>query len=545
VKEINQLVQDELYKIYRARNRFAFFLIPLVLTLSIYFQKLSLDFEAWTCLVLVFTGTFIRVLINERFYERLASGSLFFRALNVVAFFFLASSLGYHFADVYLHYGAESYNVVFTLLELVPFITSAPTTIGALKEVYFIFVFTLGTWISCTYLYFSGLQHLLGILCNTLFFLFSLGNHRIMYHQLLEMITLQIKTRHEHERLQKLVDAVPGFVALFDREGICYLANQAILVLYPNLVGRKIGTLDSTSDWERFVLDFLRSDKKSAISEHKTNITGEEIHSLFNVKRNDDGGAIIVSLITNELIEARARIREQEAHAHYTAKLASLGEMAAGIAHEVNNPLTIILGSANIMKKIVGEDPLDRDLLEKLANKMVETIGRISKTIRSLKTLSRDAEGDPMTTVSIGKVLDVALDLCQQHFKKHNVTFTLGNQLLEVEVSGREVQLAQVFVNLLQNATDAVRESQEKWISVTCELGPDFVDVYVTDSGKGIPKELHHRIMDPFFTTKDVNQGTGLGLSISKKIIENHGGELSFMPQKPHTTFRVRLPKLS
>jgi C4-dicarboxylate-specific signal transduction histidine kinase len=541
--DINKLVNDELHRIYRSRNRFAFFLNPLLLTLSIYFQKLPFDFEVYCCFILVFTGTLIRVLINERYSDKLAAGDLFFRGVNLLGFFFLASALGYHFTDVFQHYGAESYNVVFTLLELVPFMTSAPTTIGALREVYFIFVFTLGTWISCTYLYYTGLQHLLGILCNTLFFLFSIGNHRIMYNQLLEMITLQVKTRKEQERLQKLIDTVPGFVALFDSEGVCYLANQAMLVLYPDMLGKKIGAFDPTSDWEKFVLDFLKSDKKSAISEHKTSVTGSEIFSLLNVKRSDDGGAIIVSLITNELMEARARIREQEAQAQYTAKLASLGEMAAGIAHEVNNPLTIILGSANIMKKIVEQDSIDKELLSKLADKMVETIGRISKTIKSLKTLSRDAEADPMTPVSVCKILDVSLDLCLQHFKKHNVDFKLEDSLLGIQVMGREVQLAQVFVNLLQNATDAVKESPVRWISVSCEDEGDFIEVLISDSGMGIPKEIRKKIMDPFFTTKDVNQGTGLGLSISKKIIENHGGELSLALDKPHTTFKVRLKK--
>jgi C4-dicarboxylate-specific signal transduction histidine kinase len=337
------------------------------------------------------------------------------------------------------------------------------------------------------------------------------------------------------------MDTVPGFVALIDSTGLVYMANHATLSLYPYIVGSKLGKIDHTSDWEQFIIEFLYSGRTSAVTEQKTFITGTLIHTLLNVKKMDDGGVIVVSIITTDLMDARAKLRDQEAHTQYTAKLASLGEMAAGIAHEVNNPLTIILGSANIMKKIVSVEPIDKEMLTQLADKMVETTGRISKTVKSLKALSRNAENDPMTTVSIGKVLELSLDLCQQNFKNHAIIFKKSEGLHDIMVTGREVQLYQVVVNLLNNAGDAVKNEADRWVEFRADTNNGYVDIYVSDSGKGIPFDIRHRIMEPFFTTKDVNQGTGLGLSISKKIIEEHGGELKLLPDAGFTTFHVRL----
>ncbi len=98
-----------------------------------------------------------------------------------------------------------------------------------------------------------------------------------------------------------------------------------------------------------------------------------------------------------------------------------------------------------------------------------------------------------------------------------------------------------MLLNLLTNAIDAVKGTSVRWIAVETRISEDYVDVLVSDSGPGIPAALREKIMEPFFTIKDVNQGTGLGLSISRKIAHDHGGELVLEPAAPHTTFRVRL----
>jgi C4-dicarboxylate-specific signal transduction histidine kinase len=219
--------------------------------------------------------------------------------------------------------------------------------------------------------------------------------------------------------------------------------------------------------------------------------------------------------------------------------------MAAGIAHEVNNPLTIIQGSANVIRKLVEADPINRETLRLLSSKLIDTTNRISKTIRSLKSLSRNGETDPMEEVSISQVIEICFDLSRQHLINNKIEFRLPEKIPQLKVLGREVQLSQVLINLLNNAVDAVKDQKTRWIELRVEEIDSIAHVYIIDSGPGIPYNIHEKIMEPFFTTKDVNQGTGLGLSISKAIMTDHGGDIALISERPDTTFRLRLPLIS
>lgn len=541
--EFRKQLLEELYQIHRSRNRVAYLPTSLIFFVSLYLQSSNMKPDGFmiACLVTAIGGLILRLLTYEMFYDAWKSDRPWARCLNIVGFLLLSFSWGIHFIDLYFHYGPTSTNVSYTLMILVGFITSASNSLTASKESYLSFILPMSLCVLWANLFAFPEIHIISALILTLFLVFSVSNYKVANKQLCDLIRAQLVTEKEKERILKMMNTVPGFVGLIDQHGVCYMANQTTLSLYPEIVGKKIGNFDPTSDWERFVLEFISSGRQDSVTEQKTTITGTPIHALLNLKKLDDGGVIVVSVLTTELVEARAKIREQEAHAQYTAKLASLGEMAAGIAHEVNNPLTIILGSANIMKKIVSIEPIDKNMLITLADKLVETTGRISKTIKSLKALSRNAENDPMTVVSVAKILDLSLDLCQQNLKNNAIELKRQDELQLYEVMGREVQLSQVVVNLINNAIDAVKTEEIRWIEFKAENDGEFVNIFVSDSGKGIPKEIQTRIMEPFFTTKDVNQGTGLGLSISKKIIEGHGGVLKLLPNSAHTTFMIRL----
>lgn len=537
------LVKEELHKIHRSRNRVAYLPTSLIYFVSLYLQNdnLKLDGFMIACLFTSIVGLILRLVVYEALFEDWKQGKSFVRALNLIAFTLLSLSWGLHFIDLYYQYGATSTNVSYTLMLMVGFITASSNSLTASKESYMSFVIPMSICVLWANLFAYPTIHLTSFFIMLLFLLFSFSNYKVVHKQLCTLIESEIRARMEKERLQGIINTVPGFVGLIDVNGVCYMANQTTTNLFPDIVGRKLGTNDPTGQWEQYILDFIKSGRASSISEQKTEVTGSPIYTLLNLQKMGDGGVIVVSIITTELVEARAKIREQEAHAHYTSKLASLGEMAAGIAHEVNNPLTIILGSANIMKKMVSQEIIDRPMIINLADKMVETTGRISKTIKSLKALSRNAENDPMTIVSISKILDLSLDLCIQNFKNHAIDIRRQENLHEFEVLGREVQLSQVIVNLLNNASDAVKTQDVRWVDFRAVMNGDFVEIRVSDSGSGIPKELQDKIMEPFFTTKDVNQGTGLGLSISKKIVEVHGGELKLDPDSPNTTFVITL----
>ncbi len=543
--DIQEQVQKELHKIHRSRNRIAYIPNPFILFLALYFQRDVLDTDSrwWWVISLIIVGTILRILVGELLFDKWEKKDPVVRGLNIIAFLSLGVGWGLHFADVYTHYGLESNHLSYTLLIVAAYTASAATSLIGDKSSYYSFVIPMVFLTIATYFAAGNFAESGYIIVTIIVYLiFSVTSFKLSHKQLCDLLESRLHSEQEKNRLQKMMNTVPGFVGLIDKHHVCYQANQTTLMLYPDIIGRKIGSFDPTSNWEKDVCDFIDSEKISEVFHEETTFQGEKIHAILNVQRLEDGGVIIVSIIITELVHAHELIREQEAKAQYTAKLASLGEMAAGIAHEVNNPLSIIQGSANIVRRLVDKEPIDIENVKLLTTKMIETSDRISKTIKSLKALSRNAENDPMLHTSINQVILQSIDIVDQKCRLNDVT--LKSHLLpeDYKVMGREAELMQVFTNLIGNAIDAIKEFDEKWIEVRVEKVQENLDIFFIDSGKGIPPEIQKKIMEPFFTTKDVNQGTGLGLSISKNIIKNHEGELTLVPESPHTTFKVRLP---
>jgi signal transduction histidine kinase len=543
--DIQTEVSTELHKIHRSRNRIGYLPNIISLVISVYFQqeKLLFDNRWWFVIILAVVGSILRIVVNEIFFDEWRNSVKWVRSVNFFAFFCLALAWGLHFADVYHHYGPDSSNANYTLLVIVAFITGSSSSLLADKVAYYTFVLVTSLTVAGTYLSDPKLISFYIFLNIFIYLIFSLSNYRLSYRQLCELLTSKIQSHHEKEKLKDIIDTVPGFVGLIDKDLICYMANQATVALYPNLVGSKIGHIDPNSNWERFIIDFINSSKEMEISEEQTRFKDRDVYFILNAQRAEDGGAIIVSIVTTELVEAQKKIREQEGKAQYASKLASLGEMAAGIAHEVNNPLAIIQGSAHIVKRLVDANPIDIQTVKLLSEKMIETSDRISKTVRSLKALSRNGENDPKEIVSLNKVINQCMDISRQRCRINDIKLEYVEPMQDVLLKAREVQLSQVFLNLIGNAIDAVKNVDERWVRIMVSRDLDWVSIYIIDSGAGIPVEVQDKIMDPFFSTKDVNQGTGLGLSISKSIITDHGGELSLVKESRPTTFRIRFKK--
>ena len=233
-------------------------------------------------------------------------------------------------------------------------------------------------------------------------------------------------------------------------------------------------------------------------------------------------------------------MRQQEVKIFQSAKMATLGEMAGNIAHEINNPLAVILGMAEIIDGKLEEENVKPADLRKNVNKIVDTAKRIAKIVAGLKHFARDGQKAPMGAVNLASVLEETLTLCEHSLKMKGVSIKVDLPPNWV-VSGRSIQLSQVFLNLIGNASDAITHLETKTISVTATQNDGKIEVRVQDSGSGIPAEIVEKLFNPFFTTKEVGKGTGLGLSISKGIIESMNGTLSYDDTKPNTTFVVRL----
>lgn len=243
-----------------------------------------------------------------------------------------------------------------------------------------------------------------------------------------------------------------------------------------------------------------------------------------------------------EMADAQlARETEVRAVLLQSSKMASLGEMAGGVAHEINNPVGIIQGKASQLLKLLHNGSWTEEKGKEQLGKIVHETERIAKIVRGLRSFSRNAENDPLEPVSIRSVVDDVLGLCAERFSQHSVPLEIS-ELPEVRIAGRASQLAQVLSNLLINSFDAVSALPEKWVRVNAEVTAEILRISVTDSGHGIPAAVADKMMQPFFSTKEVGKGTGLGLSISKGIIEDHGGKLWLDRNNAHTRFVIDLP---
>jgi PAS domain S-box-containing protein len=235
-------------------------------------------------------------------------------------------------------------------------------------------------------------------------------------------------------------------------------------------------------------------------------------------------------------------IKEQQVKIIASAKMSSLGEMAGGIAHEINNPLAIIALSANQISEALRHKPENQDLIRESLERIGATVLRIGKIVKGLRTFSRSGENDPFEPCSLEQIIGDTLELCTERFSSHGIELRVKPAFKE-RADCRAVQISQVLLNLLNNAFDAVKDKNNPWVELeVTDEGEDLL-FSVTDSGTGIRPEVAAKIMDPFFTTKEVGEGTGLGLSIAKGIVEDHGGTLQLDQDSPHTRFCFRLPK--
>ncbi len=306
-----------------------------------------------------------------------------------------------------------------------------------------------------------------------------------------------------------------------------------------NMLDRKMGLKDflaSPSEWDRihslldtheYILneetDFLRPDN----SQVRVLITGGVDYGAFGCDKT------FHFIIKN--INEKKRMEQQIAQAD---KLAALGELSAGVAHEINNPLGIILGYTQLMLKEDSAFQADLKTIEK-------HVKNCKNVVSDLLSFSR--KGPPeMRPVDVRKVVDEVIKFLGNHSDFRNVAMVTGGVCPQsLTVSGNEQELAQVLINLMINACHAVGKKGEILVSARKD-GQGRVQVTVKDNGTGIRKRDFQRIFDPFFTTKPVGQGTGLGLSVGYGIIRRHGGDITARNRtEKGAAFTISLPPLT
>ncbi len=236
------------------------------------------------------------------------------------------------------------------------------------------------------------------------------------------------------------------------------------------------------------------------------------------------------------IVSQRKMIEESE-------RFASLGKMAGGIAHEINTPLAAALMRIEHLRRhnFVQSQHEVLGSLEKVDKVLI----KISDIVSSMRSLYRDGSNEDLQMVDLGKSLNDTLVICREKLSLAEVKSEVIGDLKQVNVLGTPTQVSQVLLNLLNNSFDAIEHNPgEKWIQFKVETTPDNVDLYMIDSGTGIPADVVARMFDPYYTTKSVGKGSGLGLSLVRTILGRMDAEIKYCEGLSNTTFHIRFKRI-
>ncbi len=346
----------------------------------------------------------------------------------------------------------------------------------------------------------------------------------------------------ELKKFRLMVDWTPCTISWI-RDDLTYIGVNKTLselceVPVADFIGKKVGAHTNQEYFKEFAEDLFRSDEEAKETNLQTTIENEEKEFfLVGRKFNEEREAVIIGLDITELSRLQKSVGLME-------RLSALGEMVAGIVHEINNPLTVIKNQAVMIKKY--QDREQKEKIEKASQSIIKMADKMTKIVEGVKSFVRQGQHDPATEAYVFETLSEAAMLLESKFKESQVKLELpkgdGPTL-----TGNQTQLFQVFVNLMTNSIDAIVEQEERWIKVWAseeksnENG-DYIRLYFQDSGPGISVEMEKKIFQSFFTTKEKGKGTGLGLSLCKKILQAHGGDLWIDHTNKHTLFVVDIP---
>ncbi len=285
----------------------------------------------------------------------------------------------------------------------------------------------------------------------------------------------------------------------------------------------------------------LQKDVLMGVNRKDGTVSWISITAIPRFNSSDSLKDIICTFVdVTKMINMQKDLERKTKVLNYNARLASLGEMASGVAHEINNPLTIIFGKLEQIKYMIK----DGESLEKVSPELIKiqtSSDRISRIVKGLRYFSKTSEDSQVERFNINEVLMDASGLIKGRLGKRGIDLTV-TPFDDVNVNGKKNLIIQTILNIFTNSLEAVENLEQKWILVELELALSKLKIFISDSGLGIPDKVSNKMMEPFFSTKDVGHGTGLGLSISLGNIQASGGDLYYAPRNGHTCFVIELP---
>jgi len=389
----------------------------------------------------------------------------------------------------------------------------------------------------------TALERLLGLDSS------KIGFYAEVKQKIHELEAANLGLRNKTSELQAVFDSIADGVIVYDHSGRVQHRNHVSPRLFPqeSLAGRHCQDLfhpdSATSPLQCPVERALAGERvEISITSHgpdgKMRYFDVTATPIEDVQADRNRALVFLRDVTEK--------RQQELQLMQAEKLSSIGVLAAGVAHEINNPLTSVAGYAEaLLRRFRDESSLTNDPRLEDFSKYLQVIIRESYRCKGiidcLLSFSRKSDGS-VGNVDINQILHEVLELVRHKSRYDKIAISTDLQVDLPIITGDPSGLRQVFMNLLMNAHQAIRESGTVEI-ITRQTDDETVSVLVRDSGCGISKEAIDQIWDPFFTTKEVGQGLGLGLAVTYNIVKRHGGEISVDSKVGKgTTFTVRIP---
>lgn len=382
----------------------------------------------------------------------------------------------------------------------------------------------------------------------------STRSHAVLWEALAGRTIIQ----GQRDQLTAVLDALPGFVVWMDAFGTIMGLNEKLAAEYAvpmkELLGRRLDEITADEEFLEKVRAFRAGPSTEELFEaqHTARAGGAPRWMLLALKKYGEGNRelLIIGLDIGDRKRAESERDQARASAYQASRLAELGVMAAGIGHEINNPLQALSYGLGILRLRLESPALSREQLSedglRIVKRATATIQRIAAIVQGLRSFSHEDASGEFGAVDLCEVMHEIQELGSATMPSAGLELKVECPAEPLIVRGRRAQIGQVMVNLINNARDAVEgstELAEKWVRVVARDLGESVELSVSDSGPGIPAELREQLMVPFFTTKGVGRGTGLGLSISKAIVDHHHGRLYLDTAAAHTRFVVVLPK--
>ena len=354
--------------------------------------------------------------------------------------------------------------------------------------------------------------------------------HRILIETIKDIVyTVDAEGRFTY--ISPMIEAIAGYSdsELYGKQFVEIVNPQ-----YEEIVMQRFVEGLKTGGTSTYQIEILAKDGTSIPVELNvaslTDISGEPI------------GRIGVARDITRRRQEEVKSKEIEMKALTQDKLASLGEIATGIAHEINQPLSYIKIILQSTLKDISKEKLDTEELTEDFQESLRQVGKISNIISHLRTFGR-SDVTSFGPVSLSKVLNDTLILMKERLRINNISMNIDISDVHPMVNGNHIKLEQVFLNLIQNSMDALEEQGKGEINLSAQVENDHSLIIYSDTGEGINEELQEKVFEPFYTTKDADKGTGIGLSIVYGIIQEHQGIISCESEgESGATFKIKLP---